>query len=297
MTDEELFEIEQEAERLRHCQDGNHIVNVPLGYDNPFECYGQFRCACGCEQILRCPGGRYCRARIFKLGGFLQTKAVREWMRLGLCVCPFVVKNYDRPSGDARDAVRLSDYAFNKASGNWSASRRRKLIRCPCGAYFCNDAARAAGLYSESEWARRGYPHFRRKGDDVSRYYLDPLTSSRTPYYGRRRVLPNGSDCPFTHVRRGPQPTARIWRAFYEPRTQRWEQGIHSVDLFTVEQMDLSRFELSAKQAIALMDGDKEVAKLVEQHQKPKRKRHRPFDPKEAARQYEEETGFQRPRN
>ena len=67
------------------------------------------------------------------------------------------------------------------------------------------------------------------------------------------------------------------------------------MDLFSADQMDLTRFKLSNKQAIALMNGDEEVAKLLDQHRKPKRKRYKKFDPVEAGRQYKEETGFRRP--
>ena len=309
-------ELYQEAERLRHCQDGGRPCDFGrIGQDDPYECYGSFVCTCGCGQSVKCPGGELCRALIMKMKGYAQTLAVRKWIKLGLCVCPIVVRNNDR-FGIAMDRMRfivatglmtdkeamdkmnaeggrlLSNYEYTKASGNWSAARRRKLVRCPCGAYFSNEAARAAGLYSESEWERMGYPSFRITGDGVSRYYLDPNTARRVYRYGWLRVLPDGSHCPFTHVRTGPQPIARIWRAFYEPRSRSWEKGVHSVDLFSADQINLTRFKLSSKQASALMDGDKEVAKLVKQHWKPKRKRYKPYDPVEAARQYEEETGF-----
>ncbi len=314
-------ELRQEVSRLRHCQAGSnhaHGGSGRIGQDDPYECYGSFLCTCGCGQTVICPGDELCRARIMRLQGHAQTASVKEWMRRGLCICPIVIKNNSR-HGIAMERARhmvdvglmtqkeaidkliatgdrlVSDYEYTKASGNWSASRRRKLIRCPCGAYFCNDAARAAGLFSESEWARMGYPYFSRTGDGISRYYLDPTSAIRRIRYKLVRVLPDGSHCPFTHVRLGPQPVARIWRAFYEPRTCRWEQGVHSVDLFSADQMDLTRFKLSNKQAIALMNGDEEVAKLLDQHRKPKRKRYKKFDPVEAGRQYKEETGFRRP--
>lgn len=261
-------DLHQEAERLRHCQDGNdsYCNDSAIGYENPFECYGTFRCACGCHQTVICPGGDLCRARIMRLKGRTETAAVREWMRRGLCICPFVLKNYERPLGN------LSDYAYTKSSGNWSASRRRKLVQCPCGAFFCNDTARAAGLYSESEWKRKGYDHFRQTGPDISRYYLDPITANRRSRYGFRRVLPDGSLCQFTHVRTGPQPTARIWRAFYEPSNCRWERGVHSVDLFSADAIDLTRFLLTRQQVIALSEGDQEILELVREHNEQKRK-------------------------
>jgi hypothetical protein len=318
----DLDQLRQECDRLAHCQDGGRppdLCRIEIGQDDPYECYGSFYCTCGCGQLVKCAGGDLCRALIMRMKGHEQTLAVRRWMALGLCICPIVIRNHER-FGIAHDRMSdivatgqmtheeaidkmnalgghfVSDYEYTKASGNWSAARRRKLVRCPCGAYFCNDAARAAGLYSESEWKRMGYPYFRRKGDDVSKYYIDPNTAKRTSYYGWMRMLPDGKVVPYSHVRKGPQPVARIWRAFYEPRTQRWESGIHSVDLFSADQIDLTRFELTAKQALALLNGDKEIAKLVAQHRRPKRKRYKRFDPKEAARQYEEDTGFRKPK-
>ncbi len=141
-----------------------------------------------------------------------------------------------------------------------------------------------------------GYPYFRRKGDDVSKYYIDPRTAKRHAKFGWVRLLPDGTRVSLTHVRKGPQPVARIWRAFYDPKTQRWESGVHSVDLFSSDQIDLNRFELTNKQALALLNGDKEIAQLVAQHRRPKKKRYKPFDPKEAAELYEKETGFRKPR-
>lgn len=202
------------------------------------------------------------------LKGRAETAAVKEWMRRGLCICPFVIKNYAR-----NDFKRhLTDYAYTKASGNWSAARRRKLVRCPCGAYFCNDTARAAELYSEREWEKKGYGHFRQTGDDVTRYYLDPSTAKRQIYFGMVRVSPDGRRFPFTHVRTGPPPKARIWRAFYEPTNRRWEKGVHSVDLFSAAEIDLTRFLLTRQQVISLLDGDREVAKLVREFNEQKRR-------------------------
>lgn len=234
--------------------------------------------------------------------------AVREWMKRGLCVCPFVVKNRDRYylhtsllelhhiathqevlqfEGPHR---QISNYEFTKSSGNWTAARRKKLIRCPCGAYFCNSAARAEGLYSESEWARKGFPFFKSR----ERYYLDLETAVKKCRFGI--LQPNGDIIPYTHLRKGPPPVARIWRPFYDYRSKRWEQGVHSVDLFSEDQVDLTRFRVSNRQLIALLDGNQEVAELVEKHRKPKRPRPKKFDPEEEARKYLEETGFLKPK-
>lgn len=65
----DFAEIHQELDRLKHSQDG---------HGDSFECYGTFRCPCGCKQLITCPGGQLCRARIMRLKGNQQAKAVRE---------------------------------------------------------------------------------------------------------------------------------------------------------------------------------------------------------------------------
>lgn len=107
-------------------------------------------------------------------------------MGRGLCVCLFIIQNCNRYYlGESLlvkhglldfvqgDSQPLSNNQYTKSSGNWTAARRRKLIRCPCGAFFCKTAARAEDLYSESEWARKGYPFFKSR----ERYYLDLETA------------------------------------------------------------------------------------------------------------------------
>src|SRR4051794_5812689 len=93
-------------------------------------------CSCGAE----CPSRGLCRENVARITGREQTKAVCAWMRAGLCVCPFVVPNKER---GGVTTGRVSDRNYTKQSGNWSAKRRRKLVRCPCGVYFCNATVRA----------------------------------------------------------------------------------------------------------------------------------------------------------
>jgi hypothetical protein len=136
-------------------------------------------------------------------------------------------------------------HEYTKRSGNWSAKRRRKLVRCPCGAYYDNAAVRALGLYSESEWKRKGYAKLK----PGPKYYLDPETAKRT---GLAVVVGKGR--PVTHIRRGPRPVARVWRPFYEPRPKRFEDGIYSVDLFSVNEIDTGKFQLTREQALRVLE-------------------------------------------
>ena len=244
LTPEEIEECRREYDRLSHDDD----------------CEGKHghKCECGCGQVIVCPGGDLCRMRIMHLTGLAETKAVRAWMRLGLCVCGFVVKNRCRHRVGRIDlheigyfdvAGVVSDRIYAKAAGNWSARRRRKLVQCPCGAYYDNDTVRALGLLSESEWARKGY---RRFNGGERHYIANPKKFA--PY----------SHLP--HVRVAPAPIARIWRPFYEPSVRRFEKGLASVDLFSSDQIDQSHFLLSPQQAAALVNGDAGVAALIREH-------------------------------
>jgi hypothetical protein len=207
------------------------------------------KCRCGCHTTLICPGKRLCRKRILALTGAEETKAVRAWMELGLCICGFVIKNLRRGVGTWRSRRAMPDRDYTKASGNWSAKCRRKLVRCPCGAYFDNQAVHALGLLSESEWKRRGYPNFKPGAKD----YVDADVARWTSPFARRR-LPDGSTKPITHVRRA-TPVARIWRPFYDFRTQRFCTGVYSVDLFGPDQVDFSRPLMSLEQALKIVEG------------------------------------------
>lgn len=150
-------ELRQEAACLRHCQDGNDNHYDPRsGSNNPYECYGSYCCRCGCNQTIICPGDDLCRARIMRLQGHAQTAAVREWIRRGLCICPFVIRNLDRygisldrmklyvatglmsqqdalNTMNANGGMVLSGYQYTKASGNWSAAPQKAgplPVRC-----------------------------------------------------------------------------------------------------------------------------------------------------------------------
>ncbi len=154
--------------------------------------------------LLHCPSPTLCFERVIHLDGMEETKAVRGWMSLGLCVCNFVRKR-DCKLHVGTVCVGNEDFR------NWRASRRRKLIRCPgCGTYFDNDTVRKMGLRSESEIKRLGY-----KLNPGPMYYLDPETAVRRFALRYVRILPTGERVPFTHVRHAPQPVAKIWRPFY----------------------------------------------------------------------------------
>jgi hypothetical protein len=175
---------------------------------------------------------------VLHLMGAEQTRAVREWMRLGLCICPFLLKGMyclleGRRSYEYREPCLLTNIA---PALNWSARRRRKLVQCPCGAFFSNDAARELGLCSESEWKRAGFPRFKLRDQPYE------ITAPIKNAWHR-------------HVRRGPQPRARIWRAFYDFPSKRFTWGLWSVDLFTVEDIDTDYVQLTTQQCLEIVEG------------------------------------------
>lgn len=247
-----------------------------LGHDDDCEGKCGHQCLCGCGTTITCPGGDICRLRIQRLCGWEETRAVRLWMKMGLCVCEFVVKNRE----PFQIGPPLSDRQYTKGIGNWSARRRRKLVRCPCGAYYDNDTVRALGLFSESEWKRQGFPFFK----NGVRHYL--------PNAKKRAAFSN-----LPHVRIAPAPVARIWRPFYSPQSRRFEKGLASVDLFSADQVDFEQFVLSDKLAVALMDGDSTVLKLIQLYQPLEKqgRRRSKWTPQEALREYLEQTGFSKP--
>lgn len=222
------------------CPRGDDCPLLPCGCRKP-----GYACPCGCRTVIICPSKELCRERIAALTGAEETKAVRAWMGLGLCICSFVVRNRCRCMGS------VSDYQFWKASGNWSCSRRKRLVRCPCGAYFDNDTVRSLGLYSESEWRRMGYEKFQ-PGET---YYLDPAVA-RWKCRWRVFVMPDGSRPPMTHRRDGPKPVARIWRPFYDRRRRRFEAGLGSVDLFSADQIDMAKWVPTTEQALRHLEDE-----------------------------------------
>ena len=68
------------------------------------------------------------------------------------------------------------------------------------------------------------------------------------------------------------------------------------MDLFAEDQVDLTKFELSERQVIALMNGDESILKLLQQHPaKPRKPKKRKWTLRDALREYEEDTGFRKP--
>jgi hypothetical protein len=236
-TSDEAAWFTAELDRLRHDQlcvipDCERGPDCPL---LPCTCQKQYRCPCGCKQIVACPGGNLCRQIVSRLRGWPQTKAVRQWMAAGLCVCPLVIPG-----------ILKSQPGHEPDWRNWSARRRRKLGRCPgCGAYFANELVRGQGLYSESEWRRLGYPKF----IPGPKYYLDPDVAK----YVNAFQSCAATGLPLTHVRHGPQPAARIWRPCYDRRSRRFDRGIWSVDLFSLDMMDQSKRVLTLDQCLSLV--------------------------------------------
>jgi hypothetical protein len=219
--------------RLRHdercgvpdCQGGAECELLPCG------CPRVGRpCRCGCKTTVVCPGGDLCFDRLLHLTGRRQTEGVRAWMGLGLCVCPLVIQNRKRNF----EEVGRSHRAFTLASGNWSARRRAKLRQCPCGAYFSEEAV--AGLRSESQWRRLGYPRLL----PGEANYIDPDVALYHLWCRGK---------PYTH-KRTQLPRARIWRAFYHHKTARYIANLYSVDLFGFDQVDQSKCLLTAEQCL-----------------------------------------------
>jgi hypothetical protein len=192
--------------------------------------YMGWKCQCGCGQVLRCPSEDLCFMRILHLPGREQTKAVKKWMSLGLCVCELVL------------AAEWSRHRNKYASGvgfvyrNWRASRRRKLVQCPCEAYFANDIVRGLGLLSESEWKRLGYAKL--------------MPGEKYPVRDPHHFHFFGGQ----YRRTGPPPRGRVWRPFYEPRSKRFEGGVHSVDLFSAADINRAAFLMTSEQCLKNLD-------------------------------------------
>ena len=91
-------ECRREATRLKHHDD----------------CEGEIlqACSCGCGRLQLCPGWSLCRTRILELTGLDETKAVKAWMKLGLCICEFVIKNRDRLGVWSTHSVALGDRPY-----------------------------------------------------------------------------------------------------------------------------------------------------------------------------------------
>jgi hypothetical protein len=167
-------------------------------------------------------------------------------MRLGLCICLFPLKRQYKHVHEHDGLPLIEALAPIR---NWRARRRYKLIHCPCGAFFSEDAVRDLGLFSESQWKRSGFPRFK---DRSQPYYIDPKTARAKLYWGRQ--LPDGTWVSLTHKRYGPPPRGRIWRAFYDHAKKRYEMGLWSVDLFTVEDIDTSYVDLTTEQCLKILD-------------------------------------------
>jgi hypothetical protein len=208
-------------------------------------------CPCGCGQVIDCPSRELCRHRILHLTGAEQTRAVKAWMKLGLCVCMFVLKREYVRMGNPTGPISLVEEV--SPIRNWRAERRRKLIQCPCGAYFDNATVRLMGLRSESEWKRVGFGKFLDRSD---LYYIDHQTAAwRSPCWVL--VLPDGSRRPLTHRRYGPKPKARVWRPFWDSQSKRFKTGLWSVDLFSADQIDPSKYLLTIEQCLKGLEGTK----------------------------------------
>jgi len=218
----------------------------------PCGCPEDWPCPCGCHRLISCPSPDLCRYRIIHLKGAEQTRAVREWMALDLCICPFVMPRQFRDYYLAQKLPLLGTLIGDLfAVRNWRSRRRYKLYRCPCGAYFSEPAVRELGLCSESQWKRKGYPRFR---DRSTSYRLDVATAK----LGIIKPVQNPDGSwryhTYTPIRVGPPPRAWIWRAFYDHARQRYEPGLWSVDLFPISDIDTDFLDLTAEQCLKILD-------------------------------------------
>src|SRR5262249_28869340 len=86
--------------------------------------------ACSCRH-RECPGGKYCLAKLAHLKRAKQVNAAKEYVARGVCVCNVLCRCPKR--------------------------QRSQVVRCGCGKYFSDKEVRRLGLFSKTEWLKKGY--------------------------------------------------------------------------------------------------------------------------------------------